>query len=122
MRRRSFLKLIGLVTVWASSIGANAVSAASRISTRGPAPTAGRIPTGGAAGLSSSGLRYRADGARVFVSSNDGTSWARHTYLGPDLTIRRLVTDASGVHLTVGYRGRTFGLTLGSDQRSWLTV
>jgi hypothetical protein len=111
MRRRSFLKLVGLVTVWASSLGAGAVAAVTHNPVRGPA-----------AALAARGLRYRADGARVFVSSNGGTSWSRHTYLGPDYTIRRLVADGSGVRMTVGYRGRTFELNLSSDLRSWLTV
>jgi hypothetical protein len=110
MRRRSFLKLVGLVAVWASSLGASAVAAVSQSAARAPAAAAAK------------GIRYRADGPRVFVSSNDGTSWARHTYLGPDYTIRRLVADERGVRLTVAYRGRTFELDLSSDQRSWLTV
>jgi hypothetical protein len=111
MRRRSFLKLIGLVSVWASALGAS--GAAARVS---------QVASGGAPELALAGLRYRADGPRVYVSSDNGSSWAPHTYLGPDYAIQRLVTDESWVQLTVGYLGRTFELNLGSDLRSWLTV
>jgi hypothetical protein len=112
MKRRAFLKLIGLVSVWASSAGASgALAAVTQQPTRGPA-----------AALASTGLRYRADGPRVYVSSNNGKSWTLHTYLGPDYSIQRLATDRSGVHLTVGFLGRTFNLNLASNLRSWLTV
>jgi hypothetical protein len=112
MRRRSFLKLIGLASVWASSAGASgALAAVTQNPTRGTPDL-----------LASTSLRYRVDGPRVYVSSNNGKSWTLHTYLGPDFAIQRLATDRSGVHLTVGYLSRTFDLNLGSDLRSWLTV
>jgi hypothetical protein len=111
MRRRSFLKLIGLMSVWASSLGASeALAAVTRSPSRAPAEFA------------STGLRYRADGSRVYVSSNSGKSWTLHTYLGADYSIQRLASDRSGVHLTVGFLGRTFDLNLASNLRSWLTV
>jgi hypothetical protein len=103
MRRRSFLKLIGLASVWASSAGASgALAAVSQGATRA-APEL----------LASTVLRYRADGPRVYVSSNNGKSWTLHTYLGPDYSIQRLATDRSGVHLTVGFLGRTLHPTCG---------
>ena len=111
MRRRSFLKLIGLASVWASSLSASAVAAVTQ-----------RSPTRDPAELATTGLRYQANGGRVYVSSDNGTSWAPHTYLGPDYAIRRLVTDGSAVQLTVGYLGRTFDLTLAADLRSWMTA
>jgi predicted acyl esterase len=112
MRRRSFLKLLGLAGVWASSAGASGALAA-----------VAQPPTlSSAAPLASTALRYRADGSRIYVSSNNGKSWTLHTYLGPDYSIQRLATDRSGVHLTVGFRGRTFDLNLASNLRSWLTA
>ena len=111
MRRRSFLKLIGLVSVWASSLGASGTMAAvTQDLSHAPAEFA------------STGLRYRADGSRVYVSAYNGKSWTLHTYLGADYSIQRLATDRSGVHLTVGFVGRTFDLNLASDLRSWLTA
>jgi hypothetical protein len=112
MKRRAFLKLIGLVSVWASSAGASGALAA----------VAQQPASGTAAALASTTLRYRADGPRVYVSSNNGRSWTLHTYLGPDYSIQRLATDRSGVHLTVGFLGRTFNLNLASNLRSWLTA
>ena len=111
MRRRSFLKLVGLAGVWTSSAGASGALAAV---TRQSAP--------GTAAFASTTLRYRADGPRVYISSDNGKSWTLHTYLGPDYSIQRLATDRSGVHLTVGFLGRTFNLNLASNLRSWLTV
>jgi hypothetical protein len=113
MRRRSFLKLIGLASVWATSLGLGG----------GVAAAAAGSPTRETVHLGSTALRYRAHGGRIFVSANNGGSWTHHTYLGPDYSIESLVADdASGVRLSVGYRGRTFNLRLGSDLRSWLTV
>lgn len=111
MRRRSFLKLVGLASVWASSVGASrAMAAVTRTATSDPIE------------LAATGLRYRADGARVYVSADDGKSWSLHTYLGPDYTIQHLASDRSGVRLTVGFLGRTFDLSLASNLRSWLTA
>jgi hypothetical protein len=112
MRRRSFLKLVGLASVWATSLGARGALAA--------VPAAS--PSRETAHLGWTGLRYRADGGRIYVSADDGASWDHHTYLGPDYAVQRMVDDASGVRLSVGYGGRTFNLRLGSDQRSWRTV
>jgi hypothetical protein len=111
MKRRSFLKLIGLATVWASSLGASGVAASAQSPTRSASALA-----------AATSARFKADGGRVYISSDNGKSWTLHTYLGPEYAIQRVATNGSGVRLTVGYLGRSFGLVLASNQRSWLTV
>ena len=70
------------------------------------------------------GLLYKCDGTgKIYVSATNGKSWALQTNLGPTVAVSALAVDKSG-HLgaTVGYKGRSFGLTLGSDKHAWLTT
>jgi hypothetical protein len=108
MHRRKFLKLVGVAT-------AGAVI---------------RVPFGSALAqaaaaksVSSGGLLYKTDGkGRIFVSTTNGKSWTLHSNIGQAYSTA-LTTDAAGRLLaTVGYLGRTFGLVLGSNRRSWLTT
>lgn len=115
MRRRTFLKLVGLtsgaavlpVTGLVAS-GASAPATSSRTALVGPSQP--------------SALRYRGSGGRILVSANGGRTWTVHTHLGPEYDVERLVTDgAGGAQATVGFGGRTFALILAPNLRSWLT-
>ena len=108
MDRRSFLKLVGVATV----------GAAVRVPFLVPA-VAAAAPKPVAAG----GLLYKTDGhGRIYVSATNGKTWGPHSDLGSAYTTK-LGTDKSGRLLaTVGYLGRTFGLVLGSNSKSWLTT
>ena len=108
MQRRGFLKLLGLATlgvVVRVPFAALTAGAATRT-------------------VSAGGLGYRTDGmGRVFVSRDAGRSWDLHSDLGPSYSITRLEVDKGGRLLsTVDYRGRSFGLVLGANRRSWLTI
>ena len=113
MRRRAFLKLVGLASVAGSLPWVSAVAAASRRPAGSPAATQ----------LSAPGSRlYQGRGGRIYMSSDAGRSWQLHTDLGPEYDVRRVLTDdAGGATARVGYGGRSFRLTLAPDLRSWLT-
>jgi len=108
MRRRSFLKLVGLATTGAALRMALPIAAAAAASKA----------------VSWGGSLYRSDGSgRVFVSGDAGKSWALHSDLGADYAVSRIAVDR-GDHLqaTVGYRAWSFKLTLAPNLRSWLTT
>jgi hypothetical protein len=115
VRRRTFLKLVGLTS------GAALLPVTGLVASGASAPD----PTTLAAGVrraEPSTLRYRGRGGRIFVSATGGRTWKLHTHLGPEYDVERLVTDgAGGAQATVGFRGRTFALALAPNLRSWLT-
>jgi hypothetical protein len=116
MRRRTFLKLVGL-TAGAASLPAVGLGAAAA----SPSARPGLHPVVRRAEPST--LRYRGRGGRIFVSATGGRTWKLHTNLGPAYDVERLVTDgAGGVQATVAFGGRTFPLSLAPDLRSWMTV
>lgn len=108
MRRRKFLKLLGLTSL-AGSI---------------PLPFASVAGAAAAKPISSGGRYYRTDGSgQVFVSLDKGETWALHSDLGPDYSVTRLASDRSDrLHATVGYSAWSFELLLASNQLSWLTA
>jgi hypothetical protein len=108
MRRRSFLKLLGL-----TSLGA-----AIRL------PFAAVVAGAGARPISSGGRYYKADGSdRIYVSLDKGKTWALHSALGPDYAVVGLAADRDDrLHATVGYSAWTFELMLAPNQTSWLTA
>jgi hypothetical protein len=114
MRRRAFLKLIGLTSAWAALAGPSAVAAA----------TASAAGTGSTTvGAPSGSLRYKADGGKILVSSDNGRTWTLHTNLGPMYRVDKVGADKSGtVRASVDYLGRAFGLRLAPNLRWWLTA
>jgi hypothetical protein len=114
MRRRSFLKLVGWTSAWVALAGPSAVAAA----------TSAAAQTGSATvNAASSSVRYRAEGGRIYVSSNDGQSWTLHTDLGPMYRVDNVGAGRSGsIQATVDYAGRPFTLRLAPDLRWWLTA
>jgi hypothetical protein len=114
MRRRSFLKLIGWTSAWAALAGPGAVSAATGTTAR----------TGSATiAASSSNVRYRAEGGRIYVTPNNGRTWTLHTNLGSMFRVDSIGADKSGtVEATIDYAGRPFTLRLAPDLRWWLTA
>jgi hypothetical protein len=114
MRRRSFLKLIGLTSVWVALAGPNAVLGAA---------TSSAGSGSGGVGTTSGSLRYKADGGTILVSSDNGRTWTLHTNLGSMYRVDKLAAGKSGaVEATVAYAGRAFGLRLAPNLQSWLTV
>lgn len=108
MRRRTFLKLIGLASVGAMArlpFLAAAVAAATK-------------------SVSYSGRLYRSDGTgKVYVSSNGGTSWAQQTDLGRSYSVTKLAVDRKNhLNATVGFGGWSFGLVLAPDLKAWRTT
>ncbi len=115
MRRRTFLKLVGLTS------GAAVLPVSGLIASAASAPGATPMRAATHRALPST-LRYRGRGGRIFVSATGGRTWKLHTHLGPQYGVERLVTDgAGGVEATVAFGGRTFTLALAPDLRSWLT-
>jgi hypothetical protein len=113
MRRRSFLKLIGWTSAWAALAGPSAVSAA----------TTAAAQTGSATVNTPSRVRYKAEGGRIYVSSNNGGTWTMHTNLGSMYRVDGIGVDKTGtVQATVDYAGRPFTLRLTPDLRWWLTA
>jgi hypothetical protein len=113
VRRRSFLKLIGLGSLGASLPWAGSVAASSRRSGSPGAATQSAAP----------GRRlYRGSRGGIYMSTNAGRSWKLHTYLGPEYDVSRASTDgAGGASVRVAYGSRSFTLSLAPDLRSWLT-
>lgn len=108
MRRRRFLKLLGLTSL-AGTI---------------PLPFASVAAAAPAKPVSSGGRYYKADGSgRVYVSVDKGKSWAVHSDLGSDFSVTNLAADRGDrLHATVGYSAWNFELLLASNQISWLTA
>ena len=115
MRRRTFLKLVGLTSVAAVLSGSALASAASTSGATGSHSAVRRTGP--------SSLSYRGRNGRIFVSANGGRSWKHHTNLGPDYRVSRVDTNGSGgATATIGYAGRSFALALSPNLRSWLTA
>lgn len=74
--------------------------------------------------VSANGLLYKTDGTgRIFVSATNGKTWTLHSNLGPTNSVTGLAVDKAGRLLaSVAYKGRTFGLKLATDKRSWMTT
>jgi len=105
MHRRRFLKLLGLAGL--------ATFAALPLQP---------LRAAAAASVAFGGRLYRADGGRILYSINGGRSWSVHIKLGADYNVTKVWVDRSKrLRATVSYRGRTFGLVLGADLRSWMT-
>ena len=114
MRRRSFLKLIGWTSAWAALAGQSAVSAATSAAGQTGSATVNTM---------SSSVRYRAEGGRIYVSSNSGQSWTLHSDLGSMYRVDKVGASTSGsIQATVDFAGRTFTLRLAPDLRWWLTA
>jgi hypothetical protein len=115
VRRRTFLKLVGLTS------GAAVLPVSGLVASGASAPDA-RSVAAAVRRAEPSTLRYRGRGGKIFVSATDGRTWKLHTHLGPEYDVGRLVTDgAGGARATVGFRGRSFALALAPDLHSWLT-
>jgi hypothetical protein len=108
MRRRTFLKFIGL-----ASVGATA-----RL------PFFAVVAAAGTKAVSYGGRQYRSDGSgKVYVSTNGGTTWALQTDLGRSYSVTRLAVDRRNrLNATVGFAGWTFGLVLAPDLGAWWTA
>ena len=108
MRRRNFLKLVGL-----TSLGA-----VIRL------PFAAVVAGAASRPISSGGRLYKTDGTdRIYVSLDKGRTWALHSGLGPDYSVLALAADrADRLHATVGFSAWSFELLLAPNQTSWLTA
>jgi hypothetical protein len=119
MDRRRFLKGVGL----ASAAGVAGMSGLAVGSSGGPGGPR-RADEVRFRQVGSGAVRYRIDGSsRVYVSHDDGATWAVHARFGDDLAVRAIRRDARGrvkIHLALGTRG--FSLALSPSGRSWLTV
>jgi hypothetical protein len=114
MRRRSFLKLIGWTSAWAALAGPSVVSAATNAAAQTGSATVN---------ATSSSVRYRAQGGKIYVSSNNGESWTLHSDLGSMYRVDKVGASRSGsIQATVDYAGRPFTLRLAPDLRWWLTA
>ena len=108
MRRRRFLKLVGLTSL----------AAVIRVPFDAPIAAAPlRV-------VAYEGRHYRGDAAGyIYVSSDGGYTWTVHTNLGPMFSIDRLAVDRrSRLRAIVGYSGRSFDLQLAANRRSWLST
>ena len=108
MRRRSFLKLLSLVT------------AGLLVNLPFPLGAAAAKATA----VSYGGSLYRAGAkGKILVSSNGGASWKLHTNLGHIYSVSRLSVDhANHLRAAIGYAGYSFGLVLAPDNKRWLTT
>ena len=108
MQRKGFLKLFAVAAVPPAVQLAFPWAAA--------AANADRVSYGG--------LLYRAGGnGKILTSADGGASWTLHSDLGDIYRVTRLVVDrTNSLRARVEYAARTFTLTLGPDERSWLTT
>jgi hypothetical protein len=66
--------------------------------------------------------RYKAEGGKIYVSSDNGRTWTLHTNLGSMYVVGKLGADRAGtVQASVDYAGRAFTLRLAPNLRWWLT-
>jgi photosystem II stability/assembly factor-like uncharacterized protein len=74
--------------------------------------------------VSANGLLYKTDGTgKIFVSATNGKTWTLQTNLGSMYAVSALAVDKAGRLLaTVVFKGRSFGLKLATDKRSWMTT
>ncbi len=74
--------------------------------------------------LIANGLTFRGTpGGEIYTSPDAGHTWQLHTRLGSVYTITRLFLDGSQrIHAQVGYKGRSFELQLGKDNKYWTTI
>jgi photosystem II stability/assembly factor-like uncharacterized protein len=107
MERRTFLK--------------TSFMAVAALGSRLAFPSAGEAAGGT---VSYGGLLYRAGSSgKILKSADAGRSWSLHSDLGDMYSITKLgVVSGSRLRLTVGYGGRSFGLFLAPNGRSWLTA
>ena len=108
MQRRGFLRLA------AAAVLASAVRLASPL-----AAAAAKSD-----GVSYGGLLYRTGGnGKILKSADGGASWTLHSDLGDIYSVSRLSVDRKNrLRASVDYGAHSFTLTLGPDQRSWLTT
>ena len=116
MDRRRFLKGVGL----ASAAGMAGLSAGA-FSGSGVPMRGDRVALREAAAGTA---RYRVDGSsRVYVSRDDGATWAVHARFADDLSVRGIRTGAGGkVRIHVALGARTFSLALAPSGRTWITA
>ena len=108
MRRRRFLKLVGLTSL----------AAVIRV------PFAAPLAAAPLRLVLYEGLHYRGDAAGyIYTSGDGGNTWAVHTNLGPMFSVDRLAVDRrSRLRAIIGYSGRSFDLQLAANRRSWLST
>jgi hypothetical protein len=113
MRRRAFLKLVGLAGV-ASTAPLQAL--------------AGIVEAGGgkrsvATAVPYDSLLYAPGGdGRILVSADGGRTWSLHANFGPACAVDSLSVAGGRLVAAASYERRGFPLYLGNDRRTWLTV
>jgi hypothetical protein len=107
MYRRDFLKLSGLTSMFlAISLGPTARLANFQAQMKTGEKT----------------YRGSLDG-KIFVSANQGQTWALHTNLGDQYSVLGLFTQPSGqVYAEIWFRDHIFHLALAPNHKTWLTV
>jgi hypothetical protein len=108
MRRRTFLKFLGL-----ASLGATA-----RL------PFFAAVAAAATKTVAHSGRLYRTDGSgKISVSTDGGATWSLHTNLGRSYSVTKLAVDRSNrLNASVGFGGWSFALVLAPDLKMWRTV
>jgi len=108
MKRRRFLKLVSLA-IGGASVRLAFPWAAAEAAVKS---------------VAYAGLLYRAQGrGRISTSADGGATWRLHSDLGDIYSVSKLAVDRRNrLRATVAYSGRTFGLVLAPNMRSWLTT
>jgi hypothetical protein len=112
MRRRAFLKLVGLAGL-ASTM---------------PLQVLARVVDAGGGRSSSPAVLYDSHlyalggNGRILVSADGGGTWSLHASFGPTCDVRSLAVDAGRLVAGASYARQGFPLYLSDDRRKWLTA